>query len=90
MNFCRDCRHVGYVESLTGPLAICQSPQRSKIIDLVTGETRFEYRYCSTLRMGIADCGPDGAWFEAKDVTADDVRDACDGEAQGNETEMGR
>lgn len=87
MNFCRDCRHVGYVESLTGPLAVCKSSRRRTVTDIVTGENRAEYLFCSTLRLTISECGPDGAWFEAKDVTPDEARDDTDGESQGNGTE---
>ncbi len=65
--FCKDCRWCSGGEGFER----CGSPQNTKtVVDLVTGNARPSFSFCSSQRDSAIDsndtCGREGRWFEPK------------------------
>lgn len=72
MNFCTDCKWVGYTNGRIKDIPICKRPGYGEI-NPVTGGTR--YPTCSDERDDNSilfihfNCGPNGKYFQPKDAT---------------------
>jgi len=60
IKLCKDCK---WMEPCKHGYHKCKYPE---IIDLVTGEWRAEYGFCSVMRSGNSNCGLKGKYFESK------------------------
>jgi hypothetical protein len=61
LRLCRDCcwRRQGFATAFSGEK--CANQLASPVVvNLVTGSTKADWRYCSSARLSGEPCGPDG------------------------------
>lgn len=68
MKFCIDCKHhmPSYLNSQYENYDKCKQSE-DKVMNLVTGQTHYQHRYCSTMRQAGELCDIEAKLFEPKE-----------------------
>lgn len=73
MRYCKDCKHcrASWIDPFHYNFATCSlfDHKQEEYVDLVSGEKKFrevKSNSCSDLRKDLAQCGPNGRYFEEK------------------------